>query len=585
MRELLRAFPRNKGENWTRHADEQIENADKSVDETIESIVANATHIRKLQELNKKKENKKTTVESNNHATFPYSNCTKTKQQDAKKSFQLQNFNLAPSFVIRKRKFDDGACPIVPDVLLPGMERYGQDSWKHLNQVDKTSNMFPPKKCTENITAMQSKISPIPDFIAKDFPLNFGDELTPLMDVKPKTVGSESASAATTLHYQAKFNDCEDEERYRKNYSTAADNSQISVGYKNILIWNEEQRTETANFGNTGHEPFVQHKCEISDCAIYDQTSSVLPPQEYDAIVIHMLFFKLHQLPDFKRQSPEMMPIYISAIDNVFNWTMTYKLDSDIQFLYGRIIPGPTAPRNQEDVNKMIAETHSRSVKNYAANKTRSIAWMVSHCETSSNRESYVTQLSKFIPVDVYGKCGDLSCPRNEANWVSDPKCYDMLEAKYKFYLSFENSICTDYVTEKFFEIMKHDMIPIVYGGANYSQIAPFHSYINALEFTPGKLAEYLKMLDENDTLYNEYFWWKDHYRVESGEEQMARHGFCDLCKKLHQDQGVVKYYQELVPTWHPNTQCRRFVSWENFPQSNIDRILSGLLSFIRQFI
>jgi alpha-1,3-fucosyltransferase len=73
----------------------------------------------------------------------------------------------------------------------------------------------------------------------------------------------------------------------------------------------------------------------------------------------------------------------------------------------------------------------------------------------------------------------------------------------------------------------------------------------------------YLKLVDSNDTLYNEYFWWKDHYEVEAGVEQMASHGFCDLCKKLHQDQGVIKYYSELVSEWHYNTQCHQFTSWE----------------------
>ena len=64
---------------------------------------------------------------------------------------------------------------------------------------------------------------------------------------------------------------------------------------------------------------------------------------------------------------------------------------------------------------------------------------------------------------------------------------------------------------------MKHDMVPVVYEGANYSKIAPPHSYINALEYTPQKLAQYLQILHENDTLYNEYFWWKSHYNVEVG--------------------------------------------------------------------
>nr|CAG4644438.1 EOG090X0I21 [Lepidurus arcticus] len=85
-----------------------------------------------------------------------------------------------------------------------------------------------------------------------------------------------------------------------------------------------------------------------------------------------------------------------------------------------------------------------------------------------------------------------------------------MLEQDYKFYLSFENSLCTEYVTEKFFAVMKSYVVPVVLGGANYSAVAPPHSYINAMEFTPQDLASYLRLLSENDALYGEFFWWKD---------------------------------------------------------------------------
>lgn len=75
-----------------------------------------------------------------------------------------------------------------------------------------------------------------------------------------------------------------------------------------------------------------------------------------------------------------------------------------------------------------------------------------------------------------------------------------------------------------------------------------YHSYIKSLDFTPEKQqAQYLKLLNSNDTLYNEYFWWKDPYRVEVGVDQMARHGFCDFSKKLHQDEGVKKYSYEFI--------------------------------------
>ncbi|XP_032783908.2 alpha-(1,3)-fucosyltransferase C [Daphnia magna] len=344
---------------------------------------------------------------------------------------------------------------------------------------------------------------------------------------------------------------------------------------KTILIWNSPNRIETAAFG-LGHEPFVQHGCEVSTCVVFDNTSSVLPLEDYDAIIVNIQELWKTGMPSFNRrkhqrlvfltqESPTTLPyIQYHLVGNLFNWTMSYKLNSDVLLLYGRIRPGPKAPNTLADTHKMMEEMHLPPARNYAANKTRQVVWMASHCNTKSLRETYVRELSKFISVDVYGGCGNFSCDRNGTHWLSHPKCYDKLEGEYKFYLSFENSICTDYATEKFFEIMKRRIIPVVYGGANYSVLAPHHSYINVLDFeTPEKLAQYLRFLDENDMFYNEYFWWKEHYQVEAGVDQMARHGFCDLCKKLHQDEDISKYYPELISEWHPSTQCKYFGSWE----------------------
>nr|CAH0110643.1 unnamed protein product [Daphnia galeata] len=344
--------------------------------------------------------------------------------------------------------------------------------------------------------------------------------------------------------------------------------------YKSILIWNSPERIETSAFG-FGHQPFVRNRCEVSDCVIYDNEMT-MPLKEYDALIFNVHELWLTELPFFKRKRHQRFifmtqesPASMFLLDdktlkiNYFNWTMSYRSNSDISLLYGRILPGPSAPKTRVETRKLIEATHHPSAKNYAANKVHVVAWMASHCETPSLRETYVRQLGKFIPVDIYGGCGNFRCSRNNSHWLSDPKCYDMIELKYKFYLSFENSICDDYVTEKFFEILNYDIVPVVYGGANYSQIAPPHSYIDALKFTPETLAKYLKLLDDNDELYNEYFWWKGHYTVEAGVEQMVRHGFCDLCKKLHQDEGVVKSYTQLMSEWHPKNKCKYFDSWE----------------------
>jgi hypothetical protein len=85
-------------------------------------------------------------------------------------------------------------------------------------------------------------------------------------------------------------------------------------------------------------------------------------------------------------------------------------------------------------------------------------------------------------------------------------------------------------------------------------------------------LAAYLKLLDANDTLYNEYFWWKDYYDVEYSIEDMSRHGFCDLCQKLHEQQdGVSQFYQELESEWGESNKCQPFdPGWKSDPSEEI---------------
>lgn len=63
--------------------------------------------------------------------------------------------------------------------------------------------------------------------------------------------------------------------------------------------------------------------------------------------------------------------------------------------------------------------------------KTKGAAVMVSNC--IAFRMNYINELAKYFPVDVYGLCGNMSCPKADHS-----KCDEMI-ANYKFYLAFEN--------------------------------------------------------------------------------------------------------------------------------------------------
>ena len=165
-------------------------------------------------------------------------------------------------------------------------------------------------------------------------------------------------------------------------------------------------------------------------------------------------------------------------------------------------------------------------------------------------------KLQEFIDVDIYGGCyaNNLECGKDDVQG-----CWDTIASKYKFYLSFENSICKDYVTEKFFDPLQRNIIPIVLGGANYSQIAPPHSFIDALgpESTE-HMAKLLKKIDENDALYASYFWWKDFYKVGGFSPQDRAKAPCTVCQMLHQEKvEESEVYQDMNKWWVEDANCQ----------------------------
>ena len=289
--------------------------------------------------------------------------------------------------------------------------------------------------------------------------------------------------------------------------------------------------------------------------------------ESFDALVInvHELWRSTNWLPDIRR-NPNQRVIYFTREsasytyippeqlpDGYFNWTMTYKRNADIWFPYGRVV----AFRS----NRPLAALESQWLEDVRM-KTGKVFWIASKCRTMSRREEYVDELRQYIDVDIYGQCGNLT---NNAD-------YSHLSSHYKFYLSFENSLCDDYVTESFFRALQKPVVPVVMGGANYSCLAPPHSYIDATQRTPRQLAAYLHQLDADDGAYLRYFHWKVNYTVETGARLMARHAFCHLCAKLHSP-NPLKFYRNLVDEMGSQSQCRHHDAswWLSSPTENIE--------------
>ena len=207
---------------------------------------------------------------------------------------------------------------------------------------------------------------------------------------------------------------------------------------------------------------------------------------------------------------------------NSFNWSMSYQLDSDIVVPYGVLISNPFVE------NRNFSEIFRR--------KTKWAAWLVSKCDVPSLRDKFVDKLKKYgFPVDIYGRCG--------RRLTADPA--KMISDDYKFYLSFENSMCKDYVTEKFFKYYRYDTIPVVRGGANYKKLLPDHTYIDTADFNSFQsLVNYLKSVGTNETLYTSYL--RNMARYTSIDFIDNNLPYCSLCNKLNNIDRYKKTYTQI---------------------------------------
>lgn len=191
--------------------------------------------------------------------------------------------------------------------------------------------------------------------------------------------------------------------------------------------------------------------------------------------------------------------------------------------------------------------------------KSKKIAWFASNCKSNSRREELVSKIQQHIPVDIYGKCGTYKCEKNSE------KCNELLRTNYMFYLSFENALCKDYVTEKLYRALDEFIIPIVFNGANTSLYAPPNSYIDANDFeNVDDLIAFLKEIMSDSQKYLEYFWWKKYYFI-LYDVPIFQYGFCELCMRL-QDNRYLKqsHLVQDINGWWNDGGCTK-KSWIKF--------------------
>jgi glycoprotein 3-alpha-L-fucosyltransferase len=294
---------------------------------------------------------------------------------------------------------------------------------------------------------------------------------------------------------------------------------------KTILMWSKVPYFRKSYF----------HNCKYKCVATYNQNKI----SKADAVIFWG--WHLTRLPKYRHRNQRWIfllnespihtklrkPLFSSyKFNGLFNWTVTYKHDSDIRIRFWKF------SKRQRISNATAID--------YASTKKKFALAVISNC-ANEERLKLIREMQLYLPgkIDLYGKCGD--CVVNGGD-----NCKFKFR-DYKFYLSFENSkYCKDYITEKFYaNALMHECVPVVYGPRKIDYLnnlpnIPSNSFIHVDDFANVKnLVDYLSHLDANSIKYNQCHEWREELEL----TQNKKHHYCDICEKLHTDKSNKIYH------------------------------------------
>ncbi len=159
----------------------------------------------------------------------------------------------------------------------------------------------------------------------------------------------------------------------------------------------------------------------------------------------------------FNLESPQHEQTVGSSRSARFNFNMGYQLDSEVVFAYFGYSENLVHTIEQKQgLFKPPLPFEERHGTVHAA-------WVAKNCKSSNNREHVVRSIMNAgIKVDSFGGCmHNKDFPSGEG--VTAESLVKLL-SRYKFYLSFENSICRHYYTEKLLRCFEAGVVPILLG-------------------------------------------------------------------------------------------------------------------------
>lgn len=179
-----------------------------------------------------------------------------------------------------------------------------------------------------------------------------------------------------------------------------------------------------------GFNPDLHNCPPIPNVSICDFTYDRNNLHKVDAIIVHQFEVEDSKIRNFKYYPEQFwfwynlepyynLKINLKLMNNIFNFTISFRRDSDIYVPYGVLI----TLNKQHDKIKI-------------PKKDKLVCWIVSNQRKGLKRNEIYNDMSKYIHIHKYGSGSLYAPPGSEKKIISE--C--------KFYLSFESSNQTDYI-------------------------------------------------------------------------------------------------------------------------------------------
>ncbi|KAI6198709.1 Fucosyl transferase [Aphelenchoides besseyi] len=245
----------------------------------------------------------------------------------------------------------------------------------------------------------------------------------------------------------------------------------------------------------------------------HDYNNNWLPPVNPQALNAFLMM-----------ESPDNAMIYGDSLfrADYFNITISYRSTSTVYLPYNEFV--------RRDGSETAGQIWtSEQIEKSVANK-KTVFASISNCRAvTSARTEFIDELNKYVNVTKVGLC--------YGQRVDDQMMKKLVDEHY-FTLAFENSVCPEYTTEKYWRL-KELVVPVIFSRSvlNPNQVLN-GTFLAASDFeSPRELAEFLQTLIEDKQKYMNYFEWTKNYRrtmngnLVNGIAVTNSNAGCQLCR------------------------------------------------------